>query len=183
MFIASANSTTPFHADAEENVLAHIRGEKYFHIFDNEDRSLLSEEQLEISPSNYRNRDYDPSFEEKGKVHTLHPGDGLHVPYMSPHWIRTGDDYAVSMAMTWKTPAVRRMNKIRLMNGTLRRYGFPQKPPGTKPWWDSVKVGVHDCVRAIIDPLRKSESMRRILRGLIYGKKANYYYDRDKARS
>jgi hypothetical protein len=29
----------------------------------------------------------------------------------------------------------------------------------------------------VIDPLRKSEALRRILRGLIYGRKANYYYD------
>ena len=32
-------------------------------------------------------------------------------------------------------------------------------------------------MRAILDPLRKSERLRRVLRGLIYGRKANYYYD------
>jgi hypothetical protein len=32
-------------------------------------------------------------------------------------------------------------------------------------------------MRAVLDPLRKSESVRRILRGLIYGKKANYYLE------
>jgi hypothetical protein len=42
---------------------------------------------------------------------------------------------------------------------------------------DAAKVAAHDLMRAVIDPLRKSESARKILRGLIYGRKANYYYD------
>ncbi len=37
--------------------------------------------------------------------------------------------------MTWKTPEVLRLNKIRLINGTLRHYGLPQKPPGVSPGW------------------------------------------------
>jgi hypothetical protein len=99
------------------------------------------------------------------------------MPYMIPHWVSTGETYSISMAMTWKTPEVKRLNKIRLMNGTLRRFGLPQKPPGTSPALDAAKVFAHDAMRAVIDPLRKSESMRRMLRGLIYGRKANYYYD------
>ncbi len=79
--------------------------------------------------------------------------------------------------MTWKTPEVKRLNKIRLMNGTLRRFGLPQKPPGVFSGAGRNKVFAHDAMRAVIDPLRKSESMRRMLRGLIYGRKANYYYD------
>jgi hypothetical protein len=31
-------------------------------------------------------------------------------------------------------------------------------------------------VRLVIEPIRKWEGARRALRGLIYGKKANYYY-------
>lgn len=176
VFVASANSTTPFHADPEENVLAHIRGRKYFHIWENDDRAFISEEDLELSPSNYRNQKYDTEFEEKAQVFTLDPGMALHVPYMSPHWVRTGDEYAVSMAMTWKTPEVVRLNKIRLMNGTLRRFGLPQKPPGISPSQDKVKVFAHDFARALIDPLRKTESARRLVRRVIYGEKANYYY-------
>ena len=40
-----------------------------------------------------------------------------------------------------------------------------------------MKVIAHDAMRAVIDPLRKSESIRRVLRGLIYGRKANYYLE------
>jgi Cupin-like domain len=177
IFVSSANSTTPFHVDAEENILIQIKGDKLFTTFNNDDRSLVSEEALEISPSKHRNQVYEERFAERATLHKMKPGDALHVPYYTPHWVGTGDTYSISMAMTWKTPKVLRLNKIRLMNGTLRRFGMPQKPPGVSPVRDAAKVVVHDAMRMVIDPIRKSEGARRMLRGLIYGRKANYYYD------
>ena len=176
IFVSSARATTPFHIDAEENILIQIRGGKFVRTFDNGDRRLISEEAMEISPSKHRNQTYEPWYEERATVHALKPGEALHMPYMVPHWVSTGDSYSISMAMTWKTPEVSRLNKIRLMNGTLRRFGLPQKPPGISPAMDMLKVIAHDAMRAVIDPLRKSESIRRVLRGMIYGRKANYYY-------
>ncbi len=182
IFVSSANATTPFHSDAEENVLLQITGEKFFHVFDNSDRSLVSEQALEISPSKHRNLPYEESFEEKAKVFTLKPGDGLHVPYLAPHWVETSDTYSVSIAVTWKTPAVLRANKIRLMNGTLRKFRLPQKPPGVSPVMDAVKVFAHDAAILVLEPLRKSEKMRRLIRRIVYGREANYYY-RDTAKN
>ena len=177
IFVSSAKATTPFHMDAEENILIQIHGDKFVRTFDNGDRKLISEEAMEISPSKHRNQHYEPWYEDRATLHKLKPGDALHMPYMVPHWVSTGDSYSISMAMTWKTPEVLRLNKIRLMNGTLRRFGLAQKPPGVSPALDAMKVFAHDAMRAVIDPLRKSESIRRVLRGLIYGRKANYYYD------
>ena len=182
LFVSSAGSTTPFHIDAEENILVQIRGDKFVHIFDNGDRSLIAEEAMEISPSKHRNQAYDKSFEDRAEVFSLKAGDAVHIPYMWPHWVRTGKDYTISIAMTWKTPMVLRLNKIRLMNGTMRRFSLPQMPPGEAPFVDGAKVFAHDAARAVIDPLRKSESARRFLRGLIYGRKANYYYGKDEKR-
>ena len=118
-----------------------------------------------------------PKQKARVVVVTMKEGDAIHMPYMWPHWIRTGGRPSISMAMTWKTPEVLRLNKIRLMNGTLRRFGLAQKPPGVSPAIDATKVFAHDAMRAVIDPLRKSEKIRRLLRGLIYGRKANYYYE------
>ncbi len=181
IFVSSANSTTPFHVDAEENILIQIKGDKLFTTFDNDDRSLVSEKELEISPAKHRNKSFDEAFNARATLHKMKPGDALHVPYFTPHWVGTGDTYSISMAMTWKTPDVLRLNKIRLMNGTLRRFGMPQRPPGASPLFDAAKVAAHDLMRLMIDPIRKSENARRALRGLIYGKKANYYYG-DKAK-
>ena len=175
IFVSSANATTPFHVDAEENILIQIKGDKFVHIFDNRDCALISEEAMEISPSKHRNQHYEPAFEERAQVFAMKEGDAVHLPYMWPHWVRTGGRYSISMAMTWKTPEVSRLNKIRLMNGTLRRYGLPQSGPGASAMGDAAKVIAHDAMRAVIDPLRKSETVRRMLRGMIYGKNANYY--------
>lgn len=178
IFVSSAKATTPFHNDAEENILIQIKGDKFVRTFDNDDRALISETDLEISPSKHRNRHYEEWFEQRATLHTLKPGDAVHMPYMIPHWVSTGNSYSISMAMTWKTPEVLRLNKLRLMNGTLRRFGMAQRPPGSSPAMDAAKVLVHDTARALIDPLRKTETARRVLRGLIYGKNANYYLNK-----
>jgi hypothetical protein len=159
----------------EENILIQIKGDKFVRTFDNDDRSLISEEGLEISPSVHRNRPYEDWFESRATLHALKPGDAVHMPYTIPHWVSTGNSYSISMAMTWKTPEVKRLNKIRLMNGTLRHYGLPQRAPGASPVLDAAKVLAHDVMKGAMAPLRKSESLRRFLRGAIYGKDANYY--------
>jgi Cupin-like domain len=177
IFVSSAKATTPFHIDAEENILIQLHGDKFVRTFDNADRSLVSEEDMEIAPSKHRNQHYEDWYETRATVHSLKPGDALHMPYMIPHWVSTGNSYSISMAMTWKTPEVQRMNKIRLMNGTLRHFGLPQRPPGASPTLDAAKVLAHDAMRAVIDPIRKSENARKLIRGLVYGKKANYYLE------
>jgi hypothetical protein len=180
IFVSSANATTPFHNDMEENILIQLHGDKFVRTFDNDDRALISEEALEISPSKHRNSPYEDWFESRATMHHLKPGDALHMPYTIPHWVSTGNSYSISMAMTWKTPEILRLNKIRLMNGTLRRFGMPQRPPGASPAMDVAKVAAHDASRLLLDPIRKSQGARKMLRSLIYGKKANYYLEKPK---
>jgi hypothetical protein len=177
IFVSSARSTTPFHFDNEENILIQIKGDKFVRTFDNDDRKLISDEALEISPDKHRNQPYEEWFDSRATLHALKPGDAVHMPYIIPHWVSTGDSYSISMAMTWKTPEVIRANKIRWMNGALRKMGLPQQPPGQRPALDAAKVAMHDVIRAILDPLRRSASARIFIRGLIYGKKANYYLE------
>ncbi len=176
IFVSSANSTTPFHVDAEQNVLLQIRGDKYLHVFENEDRDLVSEEDLEISPSKHRNQEYRAEFERRAEVFEMAEGDAVFLPYMWPHWVRTGERYTVSIAVTWKTPSVKRLNKIRFMNATLRKLGMPQRAPGSVPVLDGIKVAAYDAARFVIEPLRRSERSRRLVRQVLFGRKANYYY-------
>jgi hypothetical protein len=182
IFVSSAKATTPFHRDGEENILIQLHGDKFVRTFDNTDRALISEEDLELSPNKHRNVKYEDWYESRATLHSLKPGDALHMPYLVPHWVSTGDSYSISMAMTWKTPEVIRLNKIRLMNGTLRNLGLPQKPPGQSRLLDVAKVIAHDVVRIVLDPIRRSQRLRVALRGLIYGKQANYYMD-EKAKA
>jgi hypothetical protein len=81
---------------------------------------------------------------------------------MGPHWVHAGGDYAISIAKRWRTPEVVRMNKIRLMNGTLRRYGLPQHAPGISPGLGQLKVFTHDklglCLIRCVKPMLPNDS-------------------------
>jgi len=181
IFVSSAHSTTPFHIDAEENFFIQVHGDKSFHVFENDDCRLVSEESMEISPGKFRNMSYEEEFESRATVYELASGDGIFVPYMMPHWVRTGDQYSISMAITWKTPSVIRRNKVRFMNAVLRRAGLVQAAPGRKPWADGLKVAAYNMAFAVINPLRKSEKSRKLIRQLFFGRNANYYYNEKSA--
>lgn len=181
IFVSSANSTTPLHIDAEDNFLIQMRGEKFVHIFDDPDHEIVPPQAFELDPGKYRNLEYDEAYEKRGEVFTLNGGDGVRIPYFWPHWVRTGGEYTISMAVTWKTPAILRNNKVLWVNAMLRRFGMPQDLPGKLPALDTAKVFAYNAARGVLDPLRKSEGMRRLLRRALFGEKANYYYREDKA--
>lgn len=175
VFVSSPNATTPFHSDPEDNFFVQIHGDKVFHVIDNRDGTAVPDELFEISPSMHRNLPYRPDFESRATVFTMKAGDGCFVPYLWPHWVKTGESYSISMAMTWKSPAVRRSNKVLFMNASLRRWGFPQKPPGANPLADAIKVAAYTAMRAPLEPLRRSDRLRAWLRKALFGRGANYY--------
>lgn len=177
VFVSSAHSVTPFHVDAEHNFFVQIRGDKEMHVFDNADRALVSEQDMEISPSKHRNQRYCDAFEARARVFAMAEGDGLFLPYMWPHWVRNGERVSVSMAITFKTPSIERLNKIRFMNAALRKVGLAQAAPGVHRSLDGAKVAAFDAASAVLGPLRRSERSRRVLRKLLFGRRANYYYE------
>lgn len=175
VFVSSANSTTPFHADADENFFFQVHGDKFFHVYDNRDRSIASEEALETSAIRHRNLPYEARFDAKCTTYDLKPGDGVFVPYQWPHWVRTAGSYSISLSLTWKSDAVRRRNDIFAVNSMLRGFGMPQRPPGVNPALDNAKVAVFRAASAAVEPLRRNEGMRRTIRRLVKGRDANYY--------
>src|SRR5450631_260857 len=178
LFVSSPNSTTPFHLDSEDNFFVHIHGEKFFTIFDNSDRSIVPDDEIERSMTKHRNLKYDERFAPRGQQFHLFAGDGCYVPYQWPHWVRTADSHSISMAITWKTREVRRRNDLHFFNSMLRGLGLPQPPPGVQPVRDALKLAFYRTVITAIRPLRASLAMRRVLRRIALGKRANYYLKR-----
>ncbi|CAN5341359.1 hypothetical protein BH10PSE10_BH10PSE10_22430 [soil metagenome] len=175
MFVSSPNSTTPFHMDAEDNFFVQIHGEKTFAIYDNTDGSIASDEQVEYSTVKHRNVPYNDGFKPRGVEFHLFDGDGCYVPYQWPHWVKTAGTYSISLAITWKTKEVRRLNDLHRFNSMLRGLGLPQAAPGKNPGLDNLKLAVYRTAAAIVEPLRGSETMRRVIRRIALGKNANYY--------
>jgi hypothetical protein len=178
LFVSSPNSTTPFHLDSEDNFFVHIHGEKFFTIFDNSDRAIVSDDEIERSMTRHRNLKYDERFAPRGQEFHLFAGDGCFVPYQWPHWVRTADSHSISLAITWKTREVRRLNDLHFFNSMLRGIGLPQPPPGRQPLRDALKLAFYRSVTTAIKPLRASLTMRRALRRIALGKRANYYLKR-----
>src|ERR1700704_2191512 len=175
LFVSSPNSTTPFHLDSEDNFFVHIHGEKFFTIFDNKDRALVSDEEIERSMTKHRNLKYDGSFAPRGTEFHLFAGDGCYVPYQWPHWVRTADSHSISMATPWKPGEGPPLNDLHFFNSMLRGLGLPQQPPGHRPLRDALKLAFYRTVTTAIRPLRASLAMRRVLRRIALGKRANYY--------
>ncbi|ETR75795.1 transcriptional regulator [Afipia sp. P52-10] len=175
LFVSSPNSTTPFHLDSEDNFFVQIHGEKFFHIYDNEDRAIADDDAIEHSLTKHRNLKYDQSFRPRGTEFHMFGGDGCYVPYKWPHWVRTAGEYSISMAITWRSKAVHRDIDLQFCNSMLRGIGFPQAAPGKNPAWDTAKLALYRTALVLIRPLRASEKLRRVLRRLALGKKANYY--------
>jgi hypothetical protein len=175
LFVSSPNSTTPFHLDSEDNFFVQIHGEKFFTIFDNTDRGIVSEDEIERSMTQHRNLKYDERFASRGIEFQLSAGDGCYVPYQWPHWVRTTGSHSISLAITWKTRQVRRLNDLRIFNSMLRGIGLPQPPPGVQPVRDALKLAFYRSIITAIKPLRASSAMRRLLRRVALGKRANYY--------
>src|SRR5260370_21235048 len=103
LFVSSPNSTTPFHLDSEDNFFVHIHGEKFFTIFDNSDRGIVSDDEIERSMTKHRNLKYDESFAPRGKEFRLFACDGCYAPYQCPPWVRTASSYSISLTITWET--------------------------------------------------------------------------------
>ncbi len=175
MFVSSPNSTTPFHLDSEDNFFVHIHGEKFFTIYDNTDRAVVDDAEIERSMTKHRNLKFDERFTPRATEFHLFAGDGCYVPYQWPHWVRTAGTYSISMAITWKTREVRRNNDLHFFNSWLRGIGLPQQAPGKQPALDTLKLALYRTVTAAIKPLRSSMAMRKVLRRIALGKKANYY--------
>lgn len=175
LFVSSPNSTTPFHMDAEDNFFVQIHGEKFFRVYDNRDGGIANDAQVEHSTVKHRNVPYNDSFKPRATEFHLFDGDGCYIPYQWPHWVRTADSYSISMAITWKTKEVRRLNDLHRFNSMLRGLGLPQAAPGARPALDAAKLAVYRTAAAIVEPLRTSETMRRIIRRIVIGKNANYY--------
>jgi hypothetical protein len=175
LFVSSPNSTTPFHLDSEDNFFVHIHGEKFFSIYDNTDRALFDDAEIERSMTRHRNLKFDERFASRATEFHLSAGDGCYVPYQWPHWVRTAGCYSISMAITWKTRDVRRNNDLHFFNSWLRGIGLPQQAPGRQPVVDALKLALYRTVTTAIKPMRSSMAMRKALRHIALGKKANYY--------
>ncbi len=139
IFVTSPGRVTPYHMDGETNFLAQIHGKKLVYIYNGDDRSLLSETDLErYWTGKLPKIDYPENLPHGHWQYTLEPGNGVFNPAIFPHWLQNGEDVSVSVSLNFK----RRHNAVigaHRANHFLRRAGITPTAAGVKPGLDRAK--------------------------------------------
>jgi hypothetical protein len=152
IFISSPRSITPFHMDPEYNFLLQIRGTKTIQVFEPDDRTVISEEDLErfyAANGDNANIRFKDAYRRRAKAFELSPGVGLHIPVTAPHWVENGDAVSISFSITFETSASERRSLVYAANARLRRMGVHPAPFGRSALTDAAKFyGVRALRRA-----------------------------------
>ncbi|MEH2260075.1 cupin-like domain-containing protein [Nostoc sp.] len=141
IFIGSPNSITPYHIDSELNFLFQIQGKKDMSLFNQNDHSVLSEEEIEkfyVGDLNVAN--YKEENQSKARVYHLQPGKGLHHPILAPHWAKNDNNVSVALSILFYLRPYDLKARIYQVNSYLRRLGLEPTPPGKSPLKDRIKI-------------------------------------------
>ncbi len=130
IFISSPGSVTPYHFDPEHNFLLQIRGTKQVHTWSIEQSGI---DQIALEHTylgGHRNQRFPEQIAPLAETFVLKPGDGLHIPVHSPHWVKNGDQVSVSFSVTFRSRRIARDAAVHWLNAKLRGLGLSPRPPG-----------------------------------------------------
>jgi len=142
IFMASPNATTPYHIDHECACLLQVHGDRVAHLWDQKDRSVLSELEIEeyymgdIGSANYAEKKL-----SKATAYNMNAGTGVHHPSLAPHAYKNGDSYSVACGIHLCKKDIDRKARVYQSNAFLRRFGLKPTPPGFSAFRDGLKTG------------------------------------------
>jgi len=140
MFITSPHRITEYHIDKECSLLLQVHGNKTIHVFDQNDREVLTEPELEKFWTNDNNAAaYKPEYQSRATSFLLEPGKAVHIPINAPHWLENGDDISVSINQNFEYRNERLANIYRA-NYYARKMGLSPVPPGQSAMRDRMKA-------------------------------------------
>ena len=149
IFISSPGSMTPFHVDPENNFLLQIRGTKEVWMFGQDDREVLSEQQIEAFFSGaHRNLEFKESYRERGQKFDLLPGEGLHFPVVAPHYVQNGPEVSISFSITFQTQDSAERQSLHRFNRQMRKLGLDPSNVGANPAADARKKTLLSVMRS-----------------------------------
>ncbi|RXS96742.1 cupin domain-containing protein [Silvibacterium dinghuense] len=139
IFVTSPNRITSYHIDRECNFLMQVRGTKTIHIFNRDDREVTPEQELETFWSRDNNAGiYKQQYEDRAHVFAMQPGDGVHIPVNSPHWLQNGNNISISLSISYQQKDSNR-KYVYQANYYLRKFGLHPTPPGQHAMLDRGK--------------------------------------------
>ncbi len=150
LLIASPHRITPYHIDADVNFLFQVGGDKVIRVFDQTDRTLLTDPMLEkYYRGDVSGAQFAASRDDEARVWELHAGQGVHIPCTAPHWATTLDTPSVALSINCDLRSTIRRADIYRVNGALRRHGLAPTSPGVSAWRDAFKVAAVNVFRML----------------------------------
>lgn len=130
ILLSSPGVITPYHIDHQSNLLFQIQGEKDLWLFDHEDRTVLTDDEVERYYAGSVNAaDYREALQPAAHRYRLTPGFGAHNPSLGPHWVKNGPSVSVSVSLNFSLGELEARARVYQMNRYLRRLGFSPRPP------------------------------------------------------
>ena len=134
IFISSPQAVTPLHFDPEYNILFQIRGTKTMTVFPATDSEIVTQQFREkYYNGGSRNLPWRDEFEPRGRDIHISPGEGIYVPILAPHWVKTHGEVSVSLSLTWRSEWSYQQEDAHRFNSRLRRLGLNPAPPRLFP--------------------------------------------------
>ena len=153
IFVTSPGAVTPYHMDREVNFHCQIRGWKTYSLWDQDDRSILSEPEIEqlFAREDLPKPGWKDEYAAKVMEFELTPGTGVQQPLLAPHAVVVGDEISIGMALTFRTRSIKRRIAIHTTNYKLRRLGLKPGAYNQSPLADALKFSAHRGYRALRD--------------------------------
>jgi hypothetical protein len=162
ILIASPRRITNYHIDSDVNYLLQVAGDKSFAVFDQTDRTLVPDEELE----GFFNGDdsaarYKPDRQNEGTAYDLRAGFGVHVPCMAPHWARNGEQVSIALSCCFDLASVQRLALVYRTNHRLRSFGIRPRSPREGTWRNGAKLFGARTVAAMRGLARRQSAVQR----------------------
>jgi len=135
VFVSSPDAVTPFHFDPEHNILLQLRGSKTMTLFPGVDEAVFPDEvqeQFHLG-QHHRNLPWRDEFAALGQPITIAPGEAIHVPVKTPHWVQNGPAPSISLSLTWRSEWSYAEADARAFNRVLRKLGLRPARPAAYP--------------------------------------------------
>jgi mannose-6-phosphate isomerase-like protein (cupin superfamily) len=150
ILVSSPGRIATYRMDSETNFLLQVAGDKWVHIFDQSDRTLVTDRELEEFFAVDRGCAVVRTDSRDDCVkHDLRAGYGVHVPTCAPHWTRNRDNVSVALSVNYELRSVERLEKLYRFNHRLRRLGLSPAAPQTSGWRDRIKLAAAEGIAAM----------------------------------
>ncbi len=141
IFVASPHAVTPYHIDHESTFLFQMHGDRHANLFPCNDRSLLTDQELEsFYIGDYNAANFKPEYQSKATVYPLVPGKGVHHPVCAPHWYQNGETYSVALGVHFGLRSFDLQARVYQVNHFLRKLRLNPVPPGQSAFRDQLKI-------------------------------------------